>query len=85
MDQNPSALYNYTEFNSLKRIDAELWNSLSKQLQNKKCYENVNLKPLIKLQKSLNNRMLKMISETARESTPTKPPVDEVEGGFVMT
>lgn len=82
MDQTASASYKYSEFQSLRRIDAELWDSLSKQLQ--KCYKNVDLKAMIKFQKSLNNRMLKMIAETASEPSSVKPTVDEAEG-FVMT
>lgn len=83
MEQNKSALYKYTELVSLRKIDAELWNSLDKNLQNKNCYENVNLKPLIKVQKSLNNLVMKMISQTANVSMKPVESVDEVEGYVV--
>lgn len=84
MDQEKSALYKYTQLVSLRKIDAEFWNCLSTQLQTGKRYENVNLKNIVKLQKALNNAMMKMISETAVESKPPMDSVDEVEG-FVLT
>jgi hypothetical protein len=79
------SVYKFSELASLRKIDAEFWSSLEKNLQQSKSLEKVNLKPLIKLQKSLNNTMMKMIAETA-VLTPSEKPrfqpddVDEAEG-----
>jgi hypothetical protein len=87
MDQKRSSLYLYSELVSLKKIETEFWNCLNKNLQHNQHYEHVNLKPLIKLQKTINNTMMRMISTTTDElgnNKPTVDSVDEVEG-FVMT
>lgn len=83
MEQNKSALYKYTELVSLRKIDAELWNSLDKNLQNNNGYENVSLNKFIKIQKSLNNIMMKMISTSANAASKPLDSVDEVEGVVV--
>lgn len=73
MDQTQIALLRYTELLGLKKIEAEFWNSLEKKLSENNHYEQVNLKPLIKLHKSVNMAMMKMIT------TPPQAPV-EAEG-----
>lgn len=77
MDQEKSSLFTYTELSSLRRIDAEFWKSLDKNLQQDNYYQKVNLRPLIKLQKSMNNTMMKLISQS---SDGLAKGVDEVEG-----
>lgn len=89
MDQKRSALYLYSELVSLRKIETEFWNCLDKNLQQNQHYEKVNLKPLIKLQKTINNTMMKLISSTTDDlANPPKPAVDsvdEVEGFVVMS
>jgi hypothetical protein len=76
----PNAVFNYSELVSLRKIEAEFWTSLEKNLQQSKCFEKVNLRPLIKVQKSLNNAMMKMIAHTATLPSPmVVDPVYEVE------
>lgn len=86
MDQKKSAVYLYSELVSLRRIEAEFWNCLDKNLQQKQYYEKVNLKPLIKLQKTINNTLMKLISATTDELAIAKPAVDSVDEveGFVV-
>lgn len=86
-EQRKSALYQFTELASLRRIDVEFWNSLEANLKQTNFNTKVNLKPLVKLQKSINNTMMKMISKTADELQQQQqqqeepaPSVDEVEG-----
>jgi hypothetical protein len=88
MDQ--SSLYKFTELLSLKKIETEFWERLENNLREKNTYEKINMKPLIKAQKSLNNIMLKLISKTADDLAGANMPpppqlissdaVDEVEG-----
>lgn len=88
MDQDKSAIYKFTELVSLRKIEAEFWNILERNLKEDNHYAKVNLKPLIKLQKSLNNTMMKLISKTTDDLDVAKAPpapvvldsVDEVEG-----
>jgi hypothetical protein len=85
-EQNKSALYQFTELASLRKIDAEFWNSLEANLKQNNFNTKVNLKPLLKLQKSVNNTLMKMISKTADELQQQQQQpapadsVDEVEG-----
>lgn len=67
--------YKYSELLSLRKIEAEFWSSLEKNLNQSKSLDKVNLRPLIKLQKSLNNVLMKMIAQTA---APT-PFVDDMD------
>lgn len=80
METTKSALYKYTELLSLKKIEAEFWAKLEKKLSDNQHYERVNLKPLIKLHKSLNNTMMKMITTDPVVATGSTDSVDEVEG-----
>jgi hypothetical protein len=88
---DPSALYKFTELLSLKKIETEFWERLENNLREKNTYEKINIKPLIKAQKSLNNIMLKLISKTADDLAganmppPPQPPSDAVDeaDGFV--
>jgi hypothetical protein len=57
--------YKYSELVSLRKIEAEFWSTLEKSLKQSKSLDNVNFKPLIKLQKSLNNVLLKMNAQIA--------------------
>lgn len=71
MEQKPTTLNRFTELVNLKRIENDLWNTLEKHLQDAKTYgylEQVNLKPLVKSNKSINNLLLKMIVKTTEES-----------------
>lgn len=83
MEQDKGPFYKYTELKSLKTIENEFWTRLDNNLRQDHGYEKVNLKQLIKLHKSINNIMLKMISQTAEESKSQlrvdSQPVDEVD------
>jgi hypothetical protein len=57
-----------------------LWSCLEKNLEHDKNYLKVNLKPLIKCQKSINNAMMKINAQTAFAPVPVEDTVDEVEG-----
>jgi hypothetical protein len=68
-----SPLYKYTELVSLRKIETEFWNTLEANL--KECpLDKINLKPLVKLQRGLNNSIMKMIARTADEIALAKQP-----------
>jgi hypothetical protein len=66
--------YKYSELVSLRKIEAEFWSTLEKSLKQSKSLDNVNFKPLIKLQKSLNNVLLKMNAQIAAAAAAATPP-----------
>lgn len=91
MDQQKISSFKYTELSSLRKIEAEFWIVLLEILEQNARVEDVYLKPLVKMQKSHNNKLMKMIDKITQDCTllsaaahvaKTQPleSVDEVDG-----
>ena len=59
----------YTELSSLRKIEAEFWIALEESLRQDARVEDAFLKPLVKMQKSQNNKLMKMINRISQECT----------------
>lgn len=78
MDPNKLSLSKFTELVNLRRIEADLWNTLEKLLHDARVHgylEQVNLKHLVKINKSMNNMLMKMIVKTTEESPTLTAPL----------
>lgn len=84
-------LNRFTELVHLKRTESDLWNTLKTNLleaQTIGCLDNINLKQLVKTNKSMNNLLMAAIVKTTEESQrvsslpslppPPPPPMEDV-------
>lgn len=72
--------YKHSELVSLRKIENEFWNTLENNLMIGD-YPCLDLKPLMKAQKSINNILMKLIGQTSEQMVKilkTEPsPIDE--------
>ena len=66
MENKKNSVYKLTELSCLRKIEVEYWNTLEKNLQEGQ-FEKINFKPLHKLYKSVNNALMKLITQTTEE------------------
>lgn len=79
MNQKPNTNLNrLTELVHLKRTESDLWNTLKTNLleaQTIGCLDNINLKQLVKANKSMNNLLMTAIVKTTEETHRVQPPL----------